>query len=96
MTHKEFVSEMARQLDWTESKVSALVNAAVESMSEKLCDEARVWVPDIGVFETQPQPEYISVNPQSGQRYLVPPAIAAIFRPSVSMKEQLKKRENNG
>lgn len=96
MTHKEFISEMAQRLNWTQTKVSETVDATVRVVNEKLSENAQISIYNFGVLETKKKSERISVNPQSGQRYLVPPSIVAIFKPATAIKEQLKNLDDDG
>ena len=96
MTHKELGSEMAQRLDWTQAKVSETVDHVVRIMNERLSEDAQISIYNFGVFETKKKSERISVNPQSGKRYLVPPSIVATFKPATALKEQLKNIDDDG
>lgn len=96
MTHKELISEMAQRLDFTQSKVSDLLDATVNVFNEKLSENTQISIQNFGVFETRKRSERISVNPQTQQRYLVPPTIVATFKPASGIKEQLKTMEEDG
>lgn len=96
MTHKKLIVQMAQRMGWPQTKVSDTLDAAVALLNEKLSENAAISVPDFGVFETRRKSERISVNPQTGQRYLVPPCIVAAFKPAQAVKEQLKNRESDG
>ena len=91
MTHKDVITELANRLGWTQTKVSDTLDAFVGVMSEKLSEDCQVSVHNFGVFETKKKTERISVNPQTKERYLVPPKIVATFRPSANVKEHLRK-----
>ena len=90
MTHKEIISELANRLDWTQAKVSDTLDTFVDVMNEKLSENCQISVHNFGVFETKKKAERISVNPLTKERYLVPPKIVAMFRPSANVKEHLK------
>jgi len=90
MTHKDFVTELANRLGWTQAKVSDTLDAFVGVMNEKLGEDCQISVQNFGVFETKKRTERISINPQTQERYLVPPKIVANFRPSANVKEHLK------
>lgn len=96
MTHKEFITEMALRNDMTQTEVSDLVDVVVDVMGGKLAENSQISILNFGLFETKKRSERISVNPQTRQRYLVPPAIAATFKPAAAIKDELKKRENDG
>lgn len=90
MTHKEFISELAQQLNWSQTKVSDALDATIAVINEKLSENNQIFVPDFGTFETRMKSERISVNPQTQERYLVPPKIVAVFKPSSGIKQQFK------
>lgn len=90
MTHKDLIAELAQRLNWTQSKVSDVLDATVVQLNEKLSENVQITVPDFGTFETRTKSERISVNPQTQERYLVPPKIVAVFKPVVTLKEQFK------
>ena len=96
MTHKELIAEMAQRLCFTQSKVSDLLDAMVCELNEKLSENTQIFIPNFGVFETRKRSERISVNPQTQQRFLVPPSVVAIFKPASDIKEQLKTVEDDG
>ena len=90
MTHKDLIAEPAQRLNWTQSKVSETLDATVSLMNEKLSEDVQIHVPDFGTFETRTKSERISVNPQTQERYLVPPKIVAVFKPASTIKDQFK------
>ncbi len=96
MTHKELIAELAQRLNWTQTRVSEVLDITVSALNEKLTENTQISIQNFGVFETKKKSERISVNPQSGQRYLVPPAIVATFKPASGLKEQYKNLDDDG
>ena len=96
MTHKEFISELAQRLNWTQTKVSELTDAVVEKINGQLAEGQQIQIQNFGSFETKKRSERISVNPQTQQRYLVPPSIVATFKPATALRDELKNRESDG
>lgn len=90
MTNKELVAELSERLDWTQIKVSEVLAETVEQMNTKLAENATIAIPNFGVFQTRKKSERISVNPQTQQRFLVPPKISVNFKPSTILKEKYK------
>lgn len=90
MTNKELIAELAEQLGWTQVKVSEVLAQTVEQLNSKLADNATIAIPAFGVFQTRKRAERISVNPQTQQRFLVPPKISVNFKPSTILKEKYK------
>ena len=90
MTHKDLIVELAQRLNWTQSKVSDTLDVTVALMNEKLSENDQISVSDFGTFETRTKSERVSVNPQTQERYLVPPKIVAVFKPASTIKDQFK------
>jgi nucleoid DNA-binding protein len=49
-----------------------------------------VVLQDFGSFEVEKKMEYISVNPVTKQRFLVPPELAVSFKSATSLKGRVK------
>jgi len=89
MTHEELITELSRRLDWPETKVMEIMDAAVTVMNEKLMENNSLSLPDLGDFITRRRTEYISVNPETGERWLMPPSVELLFEAAPELKEQL-------
>ena len=90
MTSKELVAELSEQLGWTQVKVSEVLAQTVEQLNSKLAENATITIPNFGSFQTRKRAERISVNPQTQQRFLVPPKISVNFKPATVLKEKYK------
>ena len=80
MTNKEFIEELSRRLEKTEK----------ECVSQSLQENKTVVLQDFGSFEVEKKMEYISVNPVTKQRFLVPPELAVSFKSATSLKGRVK------
>lgn len=94
MTHKELVAELAKRLEQTQAKTSELLSAFAELMNNNLAGGNSVNFQGFGLFETKKKMERISVNPVTKQRFLIPPKITAVYRPSQNLKDQLNPKDN--
>lgn len=90
MTNKELVAELSDQLGWTQVRVSEVLAQTVEQINTNLANNAIITVPNFGSFQTRKRAERISVNPQTKQRFLVPPKISVNFKPASVLKEKFK------
>ncbi len=90
MTNKELVAQLSEQLGWTQIKASEILAQTVEIITAQLANNSTINVQNFGVFQTRKKAERISVNPQTQQRFLVPPKISAHFKPSSILKEKYK------
>lgn len=90
MRSKEFIAILSDRLGWNSSDVNALLTDLAAIMGEKLADDDSVNWLGFGQFEVKKKMERVSVNPVTKKRYLVPPKLVAIFKPSSSLKAKLK------
>jgi nucleoid DNA-binding protein len=49
-----------------------------------------VAVPGLGVFGVKKHDEHVSVNSQTGQRFLVPPQLVVDFKPDLATTEHIE------
>lgn len=74
----------------TPAETTANVESFVGVMTERLKDGDQLNISGFGVLETKMRKERLSVNPKTGQRFLVPPKIQPSFRPSSKLKDKFK------
>jgi|SRR5690554_2762479 nucleoid DNA-binding protein len=79
MTQKEFIAKLAAKLQWDESKTSAILSDIVDVLTEQLSDNNVVTVDNFGHFSTHKFPEYILVDAETKDRYLMPPEVVVLF-----------------
>jgi len=79
MTHEELITTVSRKLDWPESQTARLIGTLTALLKEKLLENLPVSIDDFGIFNTCMRPEFISLNPETKERYLIPPAIEVVF-----------------
>ena len=79
MTHEELITTVSRKLDWPESQTARLLGTLTALLKEKLLENLPVSIDDFGIFSTCMRPEFISLNPETKERYLIPPAIEVVF-----------------
>ncbi len=90
MTNKELVAELSEQLGWTQVRVSEILAFTVDQINCKLAENVTITIPNFGVLQTRKRAERISVNPQTKQRFLVPPKVSVNFKPASTLKEKYK------
>ena len=74
-------------------EATANVDAFVNVMTERLKDNDQLNISGFGVLEAKMRKERLSVNPKTGQRFLVPPKVVPSFRPSSKLKEKFNEKE---
>ncbi|MDR2816628.1 MAG: HU family DNA-binding protein [Proteiniphilum sp.] len=79
MTHGDFITEVAKRLEWPEEKTAGIIEAVLEVISTELKMNNPVVIDDFGTLKTDIQPEYILLDPETKERYLMPPSIEVVF-----------------
>lgn len=95
MKEKDLIVELSNRLSIPENQADALLTAFSESIGEYLSANDSVMIQGLGLFEVKKKAERISVNPTNGKRYLVPPKLAPVFKPSTMLKDKFKNLEEH-
>ena len=88
MTHNETTATLVDRLGWSQTKVDELLQATAEAMGEYLSEPGTLTLPGVGRLISRKQREYISLNPETGEQTLMPPAVELEFKLSPALKEQ--------
>ena len=97
MNNKDFLARLSEKTGYSMEDTQKLVQAAVKVLGKKLEDGNTVQINSFGIFEVKKRLERIITNPGTGQKMLVPPKLVLNFKPTESIREQLKKGgERNG
>jgi len=92
MNNKELINELAEESGYTKEDSQRLVKSLIDAMSEDFEKGENVTISGFGTFEVKKRMERVLVNPTTGKKMLVPPKLVLGFKPSNSIKEQLKKK----
>lgn len=87
MTHNETTATLIDRLGWPQTKVNELLQATAEAMGEHLSEPGTLSLPGVGRLISRKQREYISLNPETGERTLMPPAVELDFRLSLNKEK---------
>ena len=90
MNNKEFIAELARRTKSSTKEARQKMNALVQEITERLCDEDSIMISNFGTFETKKRLERVLVSPTTGQRMLVPPKIVVGFMQSNTLKSKIE------
>ena len=90
MNNKEFITKLAKKCGLSVADASANVDTLVGLMTECLKENDLINVSGFGILEVKMRNERLSVNPKTGQRFLVPPKIVPSFKPSNKLKDKFK------
>lgn len=90
VNNKEFISEMASRLGYTQKEAQDRAAWAIEALTQELQEGHAVSVVGFGLFDVKKKLERIAVNPATGQRMLVPPKLVLTYKPSANLRDELK------
>lgn len=90
MNNKEFITKLSKRCGMTSAETAANVDLFINVINERLKEGDQINISGFGVLETKMRKERLSVNPKTGQRFLVPPKIQPVFRPSSKLKDKFK------
>jgi DNA-binding protein HU-beta len=90
MNNKELITTLARNLDLPKEKITDLLELTIAAMADELSKGTSVNMQGFGVFEARRKDERVSVNPRTKVRTLIPPKQVVVFKPSNSLKNQVK------
>lgn len=79
MTHEELILTVAKRLEWTEERTAGVVEAILEVIATELKMNNPVAIDDFGTLKTDFCPEYILANPETKERFLMPPSVEVIL-----------------
>ena len=90
MNNKEFITKLAKKCNFSVADASTNVDAFVGLMTECLKENDQLNISGFGILEVKMRNERLSVNPKTGQRFLIPPKIVPAFKPSNKLKDKFK------
>ena len=90
MNNKEFISELARKLGYTNKDTAQFVSSFIGVMTQELQEGKTIAIQGFGTFEVKKKQERISVNPATQQRMLIPPKLVLSYKPSTNLKGKFK------
>lgn len=79
MTREDLVSRLSERLGWAEPSTAKVLEALIDTVVEELLAGNRIDISDFGLFQTRKQSEYILVDREANERYLMPPSLEVVF-----------------
>jgi DNA-binding protein HU-beta len=83
MTQKNLLSYISARLGWEESNVIGVLEAFMDIVRQEVVAGNRVDVSEFGLFQALRHPEYILIEAETGERYLMPPSVEVVFEPAI-------------
>ncbi len=94
MNNKEFISALAQRTGLKATKVQKMTNEMIAAMGECFMEGNDIQLVNFGTFELRKKMERVMVNPNTGQRMLVPPKLVLTFKPHPGWKDSIKNKGN--
>ncbi len=95
MNHSGLVKELALRLNLTQQEVKRLLQASINTLSEKLHEHQSVPIPGLGTFSTTVVKEKKSFNVATRKFMLYPPKRLVRFNTSSTLKNSLPTQNEN-
>lgn len=95
MNDKEFINELSYRSGYTAKEAEQLADSFVNSMVQALLEGKTVVWDGVGSFDIEKKMEYISVDPSTGKRFLVPPELSLRFKSERVSEENTKSYNTN-
>jgi len=96
MKNKDFIQKINQQVHLDEAQTTELVKLTASAIADILAEANTLAIKGFGTFEVKKQEERISVNPATGNRWMIPPKLVPVFKPSSLFKDKLKTRGDHG
>ena len=95
MKDVELVTALSEQLDMSPQEILNNLSTLYLLIGDVISNGGSINIADIGTFEAKKKAERISVNPTNGKRYLIPPKLTPVYKPTPQWKAYLKKLDEN-
>ncbi|MDE6489073.1 MAG: HU family DNA-binding protein [Paramuribaculum sp.] len=89
MDNQNLIGQLAETTGTPEDKISSLLECFAESVRDCCKKGQQVAIPGFGTFTPVKKDEWISVDPESGIRTLMPPCVEIELRTSVVLRKKL-------
>ena len=90
MTKKELVLKIAEQTNIKQVDVKKIVQKVLDEIISALARGERVELRNFGIFKVKSRRGRTGRNPRTGETVPVPPKKAAVFKPGLIMKQEIK------
>jgi DNA-binding protein HU-beta len=92
MNKAELIETVAQKTGLPKRTAREAVNTIFSTISKSLADGQTVRITGFGSFAARPRRSSSRINPQTGQRLLVPSKVVPAFRAGRELKEMVRKR----
>lgn len=90
MKNKDFIQKIQQTVSTNGERTAELVEMTTSIIAKILSEGDSLAITGFGTFEVKKKEERVSVNPATGNRWMIPPKLVPGFKPGTSMKDKLK------
>ena len=90
MNNKELISALSKATGKKKSETEEWMEVFSSLIGKTLSNGGAVSIQGFGLFGVKKNEERVSVNPVTGKRFLVPPKLIPVFKPSAALKAEIK------
>lgn len=95
MDNKDFIGKLSACTGFAEEETVRMVSSLIDCMAQGLQEGKDIQVQGFGLLGVQKEMEYISVNPLTKQRFLIPPCLRLFFIPEEYIPADHTSQRNN-
>jgi DNA-binding protein HU-beta len=90
MNKSELIAVLAAKSEMPATKVKLVIDAFVETVTERMVAREEVAISDLGIFKTKDRAERQGRNPQTGDPMTIAATTVASFQVSAALKRAVK------
>ena len=90
MIKADIVKEVAAKLGIKDKEALPLVDAAIDSLKDVICEHRRLEIRDFGVFQVKTRKSRVGRNPRDKQEYPIPARQVVTFRIGKELREMME------
>ena len=91
MNNNEFIADLAARTGLRQDETQRMMNTLITAMGDSFLEGDSIQLTGFGQFEVKKKLERVMINPNTGQRMLVPPKLVLSFRPNMLLRDKIKK-----
>ena len=91
MNKAELINAAAEKTGLSKKDTEAVLNAAIEAITEALQQNDKVQLVGCGAFEVKARAERIGRNPRTKEQINIPASKVPVFKPGKALKDAISK-----
>lgn len=95
MNNKDFIQKIQQTVSTNGERTTELVEMTTSIIAKILSEGDSLAIKGFGTFEVKKKEERVSVNPSTGNHWMIPPKLVPSFKPGTTMKDKLKTYSGN-